>query len=168
MKRKLLLALFGVVLATAPALAAQDDDDKSQAPRLPLPRFASLRSDKVNMRTGPGTRYPIEWVYERKGLPIEIIAEYDFWRRVRDPEGATGWIHKNELTGRRMAIVTGQARDLRKSDAADATPLARVEVGAIGQIVKCDLVWCKINFDGTKGFLSKSDFWGAYEKEKFD
>jgi len=151
-------------LMTRSPIAAEEVD---KAARQPIPRFASLRAGEVNMRTGPGMRYPIQWVYKRKGLPIEITAEYDIWRRVRDPEGTEGWINKAELTGKRGAIITGAAAALRADADEKAEILARLEPGAVGQVLSCAKEWCKAKFDGTKGYLPKTDFWGAYPEEIF-
>jgi len=120
------------------------------------------------MRTGPGTRYPIEWVYTRRGLPVEVIAEYDIWRRVRDPDGAEGWVNKTELTGRRAAIVIGAPNELRDDKDDNAPVVAHLEVGAVGQLMSCAPDWCKLKFEGVKGYLRKIDFWGAYPGETFD
>ncbi len=163
--RQFLLLTLAFLLTASTASAAEEGDG---APRLPIPRFASLRSNEVNMRTGPGMRYPIEWVYTRKGLPVEITAEYDIWRRVRDPEGTEGWISRVELTGKRMAVVTGSAQDLRDGRGEDSGVVAHLEPGALGQLLSCERDWCKIKFEGAKGYLRKSAFWGAYPEEKFD
>ena len=80
-------------------------DSKGSATSLPLPRFAALRSDEVNLRAGPGTRYPIEWVYKRRELPVQIQREFEVWRLVQDPDGIKGWVHQATLTGRRSFIV---------------------------------------------------------------
>ena len=120
------------------------------------------------MRAGPGTRYPIVWVYARKNLPVEVTAEYDIWRRVRDPEGVEGWVNKNELTGKRNAVVTGSPHELRDGRDDTAAVTAHLEIGALGQLVSCAPDWCKLKFDGVKGYLRKSDFWGAYPNEVFD
>jgi SH3-like domain-containing protein len=167
MKRCLLLIL--VCLSWSSALIAADEDqtDRKAGTGLPLPRFAALRSDEVNMRTGPGTRYPIEWVYRQEGLPVEIIAEFEIWRRVRDWEGSEGWVHKASLTGRRHAIITAPKRDLLASDAAKSGVVAHLEQGAIGQVDYCDKEWCRIKFGNVKGYLAKTDFWGAYPNEEF-
>jgi SH3-like domain-containing protein len=134
-----------------------------------FPRFASLRSGEANMRTGPGTRYPIEWVYKHQGLPVEILAkdDDDIWRRVRDPEGAEGWMHKTELSGKREAIVNGSAHNLFE-DKDRTTIVAHLESGAVGQVLSCAKDWCKVKFESVKGYLPKTDFWGAYPDEIFD
>ena len=160
---KAIVFLFALALL-APAVAQATDTISG----LPLPRFAALRSSEVNMRAGPGTRYPIEWVFTRQGLPVEIIAEYDIWRRVRYPEGNEGWVHKNELIGKRAAIVTGGPRDLRGDNRDDAPAVAHLDPGAIGQLSACGRDWCKLKFEDVKGYLRKSEFWGAYPGETFD
>jgi SH3-like domain-containing protein len=163
--RKIRYILMLVLLASFGAHAAEEPDNSSH---LPLPHFATLRSGEVNMRTGPGTRYPIEWVYTHRGLPVEVIAEYDIWRRVRDPEGTEGWVNKTELTGKRAVIITGTEHDLYNDTDDKASIVAHLEAGAMGQLVSCTLDWCKVKFDGTKGYLHKTDFWGAYPNEAFD
>ena len=98
---------------------------------LPLPRFVSLRANEVNFRTGPGVRYPIEWVFMRAGLPVQVIAEFDTWRKIRDPDGTEGWVHQSMLSGRRHVIVVNQVRSLRKAPEPAAPPIARLEPGVI-------------------------------------
>ncbi len=163
---RMFFALLVVLLLASFSVEAAGEVDNTS--HLPLPRFASLRNDEVNMRTGPGFRYPIEWVYTRRGLPVEITAEYDIWRRVRDPQGTEGWINKTELTGKRGAVVLGKRRELRDSRSDQAGILAYLEVGTTGELVSCNKEWCKAKFDGIKGFLRKPDFWGAYPDETFD
>ena len=83
------LMLLAGLIGGVPVDAAQAAEKSSE----PLPRFVSLRADTVNLRTGPGNRYPIEYVYRRKGYPLEIVAEFDQWRQVRDWQGTEGWVH---------------------------------------------------------------------------
>ncbi|QQR68262.1 MAG: hypothetical protein IPI58_05210 [Alphaproteobacteria bacterium] len=133
---------------------------------LPLPRFAALRSDHVNFRAGPGTRYPIAWVFKRQGLPVEIVAEFDTWRQVRDIEGATGWVQRNMLSGKRSLVVTGKERRALVAKPESGAGLeAWIEPGAVGRLEKCQPAWCRACFDGTCGWLPKTSFWGAYSKE---
>jgi len=168
MKKILLILIFMMVVH--PLRAASDenanDGDKGTS-GLAVPRFASLRSGEVNMRTGPGTRYPIEWVFTRPGLPVEIIAEYEIWRRIRDTDGTEGWVHKISLTGKRSAIVTGTVRELRDDHDDHAAIVAHLDPGAIGQLVSCSKDWCKLKFEGIKGYMRKDQFWGAYPNEIF-
>ena len=163
--RVLLLSVLAFFFLTLPAFAADEIDNTTH---LPIPRFASLRSNEVNMRTGPGFRYPIKWIYKKRGLPVEITAEFDIWRRVRDPEGTEGWISSVELSGKRSAFVTGGVRDLRYRRDDRSEIVAHLEPGAIGQLLSCKGDWCKANFGDTKGFLRKAFFWGAYADEAFD
>jgi SH3-like domain-containing protein len=154
----------------AHAAYAQPEGEQTPASStgLPLPRFASLHIDDVNLRTGPGTRYPIEWVYRTEGLPVEITGEFDIWRRIRDWEGSEGWVHKNALTGKRTAIVTQKEKKLYDSDSYDSAIVATVESNAIGIIKSCQPAWCKVQFGSVKGYMQKSDFWGAYAQEVFN
>jgi len=140
----LLLLPFAAHAQDAPA------NGQDNTSHLPLPRFASLRSGEVNMRTGPGTRYPIEWVYTLRGLPVEITAEYDIWRRIKDPEGVEGWVNKTELTGRRAAITTGGNHDMRDGRDDTSPPLAHLEQGAVGELISCQIDWCKVKFGAPK------------------
>jgi SH3-like domain-containing protein len=156
---------FLVLFLSISAVASAEEIDNTS--HLPIPRFASLRSDEVNMRAGPGLRYPIAWVYTRRGLPVEITAEYDIWRRVRDPDGTEGWISRAELSGKRSAIITAN-RDLRDKRDDQAAVRAHLQAGALGQIVSCEQDWCKVRFDNVKGFLRKTEFWGSYPNEVFD
>ncbi len=164
------LILFALMLSTNAIAAVNESETEGGkgTSGLPLPRFASLRSNEVNMRTGPGTRYPIEWVFGHQGLPVEIIAEYEIWRRVRDPDGAEGWVHKSALSGKRAAIITGGLREMHQDSDEKAPVVARLEIGTTGQLVSCAKDWCKVKFNGIKGYVRKSDFWGAYPSEVFD
>ncbi len=164
-------ALFTLALFTMAASPVNENDNGGEEGKgvshLPLPRFASLRSDEVNMRAGPGTRYPIQWVLTREGMPVDITAEYEVWRRVRDAEGDEGWVHRNGLSGKRMALAAG-VHDLH-DDADDASAIvAHLEDGAMGQLLSCKKDWCRLKFEGIKGYLHKSEFWGAYPGETFN
>lgn len=161
---KLLLLLCLAFLPLA-AFADEEGDNAKSGSGLPLPRFASLRADEVNLRTGPGTRYPIEWVFRKEGMPVEIVAESDIWRRVRDFEGSEGWVHKSTLTGKRNLIVTGETRTLYDQADESSVVVARVEPGSVGEILSCQTVWCRVKFEDVKGYLPKRHFWGAYEQE---
>lgn len=135
---------------------------------LPLPRFVSLRSDEVNLRTGPGVRYPIDWIYLRKDLPVEVVAEFEAWRKIRDWEGAEGWVHQSMLTGRRMMVVIGkETRLLRASDADSADAVAEVAPGVMGRLMQCprNRDFCRVEIGQTQGWLRRDQFWGIYKGE---
>jgi SH3-like domain-containing protein len=124
------------------------------------PRFASLRSDKVYLRVGPSADYPIQWVYIRKGLPVEILANFDIWRKIRDFDGTEGWVNQQLLSGHRSALVTGSVRDLRHDPKPEADIVARLEPGVVAQLAHCDPVWCELKVDGYRGWLKREEFWG--------
>lgn len=130
-----------------------------------LPHFASLRSDKVNLRAGPGDRYPIEWVYLRKDWPVEVIAQFDHWRRVRDWEGTEGWVHEKMVAGRRDVIVTGGVRALRTGPDLGAPLVARAEPGVMARLDQCRGDWCRIAVGDVAGWLERANIWGVYPNE---
>jgi SH3-like domain-containing protein len=130
-----------------------------------LPHFASLHSDKVNLRAGPGDRYPIEWIYIRKDWPVEVIAKFDHWQRVRDWEGTEGWIHEKMVTGRRDVIITGGVRALRQAPDLGAGLVARAEPGVVARLDECRGEWCRIEAGEVIGWVQRSDIWGVYPNE---
>lgn len=155
------------------APAARDAAPARQAERpgrtgLPLPRFVSLRASEVNLRTGPGVRYPIDWVYRRRDLPVEIIDEHETWRRIRDWEGTIGWVHQSMLQGARKVMVTGELRVLRRAPERAADPIARIEPGVIARLEACDEGWCEISIDGLSGWLERHEFYGVYPREEVE
>ena len=151
-----------LILLSVPAFS------QNRGSGLPLPRFVSLRAEVVNMRTGPGVQYPVEWVYKRNGLPVEIISEYDTWRKVRDWQGTQGWIHQSMLNGKRKFIVIGSERTLRRSASSDSAARAILELGVIGKIIECkrSSSWCKIQINSITGWLRRVDVWGMYRGEE--
>lgn len=133
---------------------------------LPMPRWAALSSDRVNMRTGPGSRYPISWSYARRGLPVEIVAEYEYWRKIRDHEGTEGWVHKSMLSGKRQALIVGGIRDIYEKPNRDADIDIQAEAGVQVKLVACkDQTWCEIQVAGAKGFVERTALWGLYPGE---
>ena len=133
---------------------------------LPIPRFVTLKSDDTNIRTGPGTRYPIQWVYHRVGMPVEVIEEYDVWRKIRDIDGTAGWVHKTMLDGKRNVMIKGKsARVVRKEAEAKAKPLLKAEPLVTARLVECQVEWCRIQISGRKGWIEKQYLWGIYPGE---
>jgi SH3-like domain-containing protein len=138
---------------------------------LPLPRFAALRSDEVNMRSGPGTRFPIEWTYQRRELPVEIVREFELWRRIRDPDGTEGWVHQSTLMGRRSFIVRGAPGSevmLRRRAEDQAQPVARLRPGVVGRLRACEPAspWCEAQIGEFRGFIKRADIWGVGPNEE--
>ena len=169
-------ALSLLILWAAPARAADEAAPQSPvaASGLPIPRYVSLKSDRVNLRTGPGTEYPTTWVFRRAGLPLEIIKEFDAWREVRDADGATGWVLQSFLSGRRTALVlpwelkSGQPApqvEIRRSDSESSRTVAKVEAGVIANVHNCDGRWCQLTIDNVRGYLEQSKLWGIYANE---
>jgi SH3-like domain-containing protein len=141
---------------------------------LPLPRFVSLKSDEVNLRSGPGKDYPTQWVFRRAGLPVEVIKEFESWRQVRDSEGVTGWVNQALLSGRRTAQVLpwdtkpGQAPprlELKVDDSERSAATALVEAGVIANIQSCDSRWCFVTVEQFKGYVQQNKLWGIYPGE---
>lgn len=153
------LALFLFFGFTGPLLA-------QQVTGLPIPRWVSLAAGEVNLRAGPGRKYPIEWVYKRHGIPVEITGEFEHWRKVRDLDGSVGWIHKSLLSGRRTVIVVGETRAIRKSPD-DASPVVlRAEPGVQAELRRCRDNWCDLEIEGRHGWLRRTAIWGVYTDEE--
>ncbi len=176
--RGILVAGLGLAasLASAPVGAAQTVDANGQTigrvSGLPVPRFVSLKADRVNLREGPSKDHRTTWIYERAGLPVEITAEFGMWRKVRDSDGTEGWVLHNLLSGRRTAIVAPWKKDaiftLYSRPAGNSAPLARLQPGVIGNIKTCDGGWCEIYGDGFDGYIQQDVLWGVYPNEKID
>lgn len=156
----LFLAFLAVLIFMPAAQAATD---------LPIPRFVSLRSNQINLRTGPGIRYPVEWVYLKSDLPVEITAEFEHWRQIRDFNGKEGWVHQHMLSGRRTVRVTKETV-LRRAASREALPLAKIESGAVGRLMLCPAGtgMCKVEFAQFQGWISKNHLWGVYQNESFE
>lgn len=143
---------------------------------LPVPRFVSLKSDRVNLRNGPGTDYPTSWVFTRAGLPLEVIKEFEGWRQVRDAEGTTGWVVQSFLSGRRTALVlpweagkgSAVVTAMRKDDSASSREVAKIEAGVIANIQSCDGRWCRVSVDRYMGYIEQNKLWGVYPAERIN
>jgi SH3-like domain-containing protein len=132
---------------------------------LPIPRFVAIKSHEANARTGPSERYPIKWVYVRKGTPVEVTAEFGHWRKIRDVDAEEGWVHESLLGGQRNGIIRGQTTALFHSPKDEALAVLKVEPGVIVSILSCEESWCKVEVDGTKGYLHRDTLWGVYKDE---
>ena len=132
---------------------------------LPVPRFASLKSGNAYVRTGPSMDYPIKWIYKKAGLPVEIVQEYDAWRKIKDPMGDTGWVHKLLLSGARTALVQTN-EPVKAYDAQGGDHLvALLEPGALVHIEECDRTQCHVTFSPYEGWIDKKFLWGVYDSE---
>lgn len=155
---------------TAPAPQKRTIGSES---KLPVPRFVSLKSGRINVRRGPGPDNQILWVFEKKGLPVEVTAESGRWRRIRDREGDVGWVWHAMLDGRRTAIVTGHEGDaapvaLQAEPETSANVVAYAEPGVIAQVKKCQDAWCELQASGYEGWVPRDLVWGTYFGENFE
>jgi SH3-like domain-containing protein len=165
----------GAVLAAFAALPqahAAGEAAAGSASGLPVPRYVSLKSDRVNVRTGPTKDHDVAWVFTRPGLPVEITAEFENWRRIRDAEGAEGWVYHSLLSGRRTAVVIAREKDqlIAVSDgtAADSEVTAKLQPGVVAQVRRCDGKWCRVSGSKFEGFVPQERLWGVYPNEKVD
>ena len=163
-------ALVALIGAIAPVFAASEPGS-GQPSGLPIPRFASLKPDRVNVRGGPSKDHDVTWVYTRSGLPVEITAEFENWRRIRDWEGSEGWVYHSLLSGRRTAVVTTKPKDglvpLREKPDGE-TVTAQLQSGVLGSVKRCTGDWCQIAGEKFDGWIQQERLWGVYPNEKID
>ncbi len=134
---------------------------------LPIPRFASLSSKEANVRSGPGKRYPIKWVLVRKQIPLEIIEEYEHWRKIRDIQGDEGWIHKSQLSGKRTAIIKNNNTKLFGSASVQSSVKAILQNGVVVVIDYCKQGFCEVEASEVSGYVETQNLWGVYYGEEF-
>jgi SH3-like domain-containing protein len=167
----LMCALASLISGASPVQPALADQLGS-ASGLPVPRYVSLKSDRVNLREGPSKDHRTIWVFQRAGLPVEITAESETWRRIRDSEGTEGWVLHSLLSGRRTVLVAPWKKNEtlllygKPSDKTD--PVARLQVNVIAGLGKCDGTWCRISGEGFDGYIQQSNLWGVYPNEKIE
>jgi SH3-like domain-containing protein len=162
-------SLAGALCFAFVAAAQAQQPPKGPVSALPLPRFVSLKSDRVNLHEGPSKDHRTLWVFERAGLPVEITAEFETWRKIRDSEGSEGWVLHSLLSGRRTAIVAPWKKEPLLLTASDhVTGLAKLAPGVIGTLRKCDGTWCRIAGQGFDGYMQQENLWGVYPGEKVE
>jgi SH3-like domain-containing protein len=159
-----------VMLGWAAGMARAGGD--ATASGLPVPRFVSLKADRVTVRGGPDKDHDVAWIYTRVGWPVEITAEFENWRRIRDSDGSEGWVYHSLLSGKRMAAVqlktkTDLAPLYAKPDAKSAVT-AQLQVGVLGTVKHCTGTWCQITGDGFDGWIEQNELWGVYPDEKIE
>jgi SH3-like domain-containing protein len=175
------LAACGALLAGLAGLPAQAQETPGgrRGTGLPVPRYVSLKTDRVNLREGPSKDHRTAWVFQRAGLPVEIVAEYETWRRIRDAEGTEGWVLHSLLSGRRTALVMPWAKGeappipLREAGEERSGVLARLQPGVIVGVKQCTGAWCRVAvvMDGARdldGFIRQDRLWGVYPDERFE
>jgi SH3-like domain-containing protein len=161
-----------VVAASVASARAAGNMANGPVSGLPVPRFVSLKPDKVNVRGGPTRDHDVTWQYTRSGLPVEITAESDNWRRIRDSDGAEGWVYHSMLSGRRTAVVTAKDKDelipLHAKADTQAAVTARLQSGVLASVKTCTGAWCRIVGSGFDGWIVQDRLWGVYPNEKVE
>jgi SH3-like domain-containing protein len=170
--------LWGSRTEAGTAVAAQDTTASTAMPMrqgdsgLPLPRFVTLKADRVNVRRGPSGDHKVSWVFTRKGLPVEIVAEFEHWRRIRDSEGAEGWVYHSLLSGRRGVLVApwsgAKPVPLLDGGAADSTAVALLSTGVMADVDRCTGAWCRVSVAGHDGWIDQAKLWGVYPGEQVE
>jgi SH3-like domain-containing protein len=166
------VAVTAMLVASAMPAAAASMLATGPSSGLPVPRFVSLKPDKVNVRAGPTRRHDVTWQYTRSGLPVEITAESDNWRRIRDWEGSEGWVYHSLLSGRRTALVIAKIKTdlvpLHHAADIQSRIVARLQPGVVGSVKRCDGKWCHIVGSGFDGWIAQERLWGVYPNEKIE
>jgi SH3-like domain-containing protein len=161
-------ALAILILLAAPIAHAQVDSSILNPSGLPIPRYVSLKSAEVNVRVGPGKRYPIRYVYKRMNLPVQVVEEFAHWRKIADYEGASGWVHKGMIDGKRTAIMLQKTQTLYAKPDTTSTPIIRAAKLVIAQVHRCEPNWCELEINQRTGWIRKADIWGVAQEEVFE
>jgi SH3-like domain-containing protein len=153
--------------------AHSEDEPAGAVSGLPVPRFVSLKADKVNLRAGPTREHDVTWVFTRAGLPVEITAESENWRRIRDSEGTEGWVYHSLLSSRRTVLVAPWSKkdetfSLHESGDRDAPVTAQLQPGVLGAVKSCDKKWCRIFGENFDGYIEQERLWGVYPNESIE
>jgi SH3-like domain-containing protein len=162
--------LLAAIMPLRPAAAA--GENAGNVTGLPVPRFVSLKSERVNVRGGPNKDQDVRWVYTRAGMPVEITAEFENWRRVRDWEGSEGWVYHSLLSGKRTAVVVPREKDelvpLHEAADMESAVVAKLQAGVLANLKSCNGAWCRISGKSFEGFIRQERIWGAYPNEKVE
>ena len=167
---RIIFSVLALLMISFSPVRAQGPADEGET-GLTIPRFVSLRSNHINARSGPGARYPIEWVYMQKSAPVEIIAEFEFWRKIKDWQGSESWVHKSMLSGKRsVKVITPGENNVYAKDDFKAKIIAKVEDEVVGEIEKCPVnnSFCKIKFASITGWVPRQNLYGIYPEEIID
>lgn len=167
---KIITALFAALIFSAGAVQAQEPADDGET-GLSVPRFVSLRSNHINARSGPGARYPIEWVYMQKSAPVEVVAEFELWRKIKDWQGSETWVHKSMLSGKRsVKVIAPGENNLYSKDDYKSKIIAKVEDEVVGEVKKCPVnnSFCLIKFGSIEGWMPRQNLYGIYPREIID
>ena len=154
-----------VSIIILPCFGFPQEIQRGQVTNLPIPRYVSLKTNEANARRGPSLSHKIDWIYKRQNMPLEIYAEYENWRRVRDFEGLGGWVHYTLLSGKRYVLIKNELLEMRLLPSMESQVIAKVPQFNIANLDKCNKDWCRIIDNGYKGWVQKSEIWGVYNNE---
>jgi SH3-like domain-containing protein len=169
---RIVAAIAAATLASIGMAWAASEIVTGSASGLPIPRFVSLKSDRVNVRAGPTKDHDVTWVYTRPGLPVEVTAEFENWRKIRDWEGAEGWVYHSLLSGRRTGLVTAKSKEdlisLHEKADGGTNLVARLQAGVLGSVKRCTGLWCRVIGENFDGWIQQERLWGVYPNEKVE
>ena len=160
-RRKLIISSLFFLSISSYKLNSNQTEEKGSVTGLKIPRYVSIKKNKANIRRGPGTSYKIDWVYNLKGLPLQIFAEYGAWRKIKDYEGSTGWIHSKLLSGKRTIIFLEKETFLRTSPSIDSNKIALINKNVVAEFIDCKKYWCKVRVENKTGWVFRNSIWGV-------
>ncbi|SMO85083.1 SH3 domain-containing protein [Ruegeria faecimaris] len=160
-----ILALFSVILLVLGPFVASAQDKRGQVTNLPLPRYVSMKAAEGNVRRGPSLSHRIDWVFKRRGMPLQVTAEYGNWRKVQDRDGAGGWVHYALLSGVRTVLIESDLLPVYSNPDPNSQVSARFETGVVARLGTCTIEWCRISAGGYRGWALKSNLWGVDPSE---
>jgi SH3-like domain-containing protein len=162
----------GLLSPATASLAANDSGAVGSVTKLQLPRYVSLKADSVNLREGPNRDHPVKWIFKRAGLPVEVTAEFEQWRRIRDSEGTEGWVLQNLLSGRRTALISPWTKDgtfpLYDGPDANSAVVARLQPRVLASVHDCARDWCRLKSPQFDGYIQEDKLWGVYPHESVE
>ncbi len=164
-QKRRLASVLSVFLIWTGGLAASAQDKRGPVTNLPLPRYVSMKAAEGNVRRGPSLTHRIDWVFKRRGMPLQITAEYGNWRRVQDRDGAGGWVHYALLSGARTVLIETDMLPVYANPSSSAQISAQFESGVVARLGSCTLDWCHVSAGGHRGWTQKSNLWGVDPEE---
>jgi SH3-like domain-containing protein len=162
--KRVMVALLATLMMS-PFMSIAQASDRGSVTNLPLPRYVSIKSGEVNVRRGPSLTHRVDWVFTRENMPVEITAEHGHWRRVRDRDGAGGWVHYSLLSGTRTVIVDQDLLALQSRPDPAAPAIAKLEQGVVARLDSCNPDWCRLSAGGYRGWAPKTALWGVKPDE---
>jgi SH3-like domain-containing protein len=167
-----LRAVIAALLTFASAVGSTHAGNEAATSGLPVPRFVSIKADRVDVRGGPDKDHDVSFIFTRVGWPVEITAEFENWRRIRDSDGTEGWVYHSLLSGKRTAAVQLKQKTdlapLHAEPAANSPVLAKLAVGVLGTVKTCNGSWCHLVGQNFDGWIEQNDLWGVYPNEKIE